>query len=305
MRNKANTFKSKEGRLLLALFVSFALIFTSIAPAFAEGETYSVSYSYAGDYPQAVMNTLPRDTNSYSTGDTVTAIQPSQTEVTVDGTTYTFEGWGETQIEVKGANVEFSGSWEDNAESFDDEGEMEDPSSYEPNPEPADPNTAQWVTTTSHKTQSPNGRARLFKFSDSSFGTGLCAYHARSADDGTMSGWLREITPDQANYEKIRRLMYWGVYKREANIDNSTTYYIHIYLSYLRNGYNSLGSRKNHLDKARTKGEAFIAKGEPPANFKIYEWIPRGKSQVVITYKINRNGFVKVKKTSANPQITG
>ena len=210
--------------------------------AFAADDTYTVSYEYMGDYPSAVMRTLPSDSKLYTDGQTVRAKQPSETEMTIDGVTYTFEGWGVDEVEVNGKDIVFVGTWND-YDPDNPDGNDENEDAMEPEDEipdnPTAPPSAEWVANTNSKSVEPKGegRPRLFFFEDDTLGTGLCAYHGRKAKNGQrMSGWLREITPDQPNYELIKRLMYWGVYKREGSLDNRTTYKIHIYLSYLRNG---------------------------------------------------------------------
>ena len=78
------------------------------------GETYGVTYKYDKEYPEAVMNTLPKDDKKYATGKKVTAIAPTETVVTVTGEeagTYTFAGWDAESKTVADADVEFTGSW--------------------------------------------------------------------------------------------------------------------------------------------------------------------------------------------------
>lgn len=299
----------------LSILLMAMMIFPGMAQyggdteAFAADDTYTVSYSYMGDYPEAVMSTLPSDPAIYTDGDIVTAIQPSQTEVTVDGVTYKFEGWSKDEVEVNGKDIEFIGTWEDSTDEGDgdndeNEDEMEPDDDIPDNPQPSDPAAAVWATVTSTKSNASTGRARLFHFSNGDYGTGLCAYHNRKPSKGAASGWLREITPDQPNYEQIKRLMYWGVYKREGNLDNATTYSVHIYLSYLRNGAGSLGQQRDKLDKHASKCAKFISKPVPETEgFKIFEWITSGKKQIAITYSVVKTGYVQILKKSAETDV--
>ena len=85
--------------------------------AAAEPETkYSVSYKYDGEYPETVMNTLPKDDGQYANGETVAAKEPLQTSVDMeeDGKvvgTWTFDGWDKDSETVNGADVVFTGTW--------------------------------------------------------------------------------------------------------------------------------------------------------------------------------------------------
>ena len=85
--------------------------------AAAEPETkYSVSYKYDGEYPEAVMSTLPKDDGQYANGETVTAKEPLQTAVDMeeDGKvvgTWTFDGWDKDSETVNGADIVFTGTW--------------------------------------------------------------------------------------------------------------------------------------------------------------------------------------------------
>ncbi|MDQ9823530.1 SHIRT domain-containing protein, partial [Acinetobacter sp. 163] len=45
------------------------------------------------ELPQEVVALLPVDPNQYEEGQTVNAIQPQQTSVSVEGGTWTFEGY--------------------------------------------------------------------------------------------------------------------------------------------------------------------------------------------------------------------
>ena len=80
-----------------------------------ETVTYGVTYKYDKEYPEAVMNTLPKDEQKYETGKTVTAIAPAETEVKITSGNnpgiYTFNGWDAESKTVEDADVEFTGSW--------------------------------------------------------------------------------------------------------------------------------------------------------------------------------------------------
>ena len=78
-------------------------------------EKYTVTYEYSGEYPEAVMATLPTDSTEYDDGAEVTAIQPEKTEIEgeKDGEsgTWTFDGWDEEKKTISGSNVTFTGTW--------------------------------------------------------------------------------------------------------------------------------------------------------------------------------------------------
>lgn len=76
---------------------------------------YSILYQYDGEYPEAVMNTLPSRHDTYQNGVEVFPLDPSETTVVgeKDGNAgkWTFDGWNATSKVVDGADVEFVGTW--------------------------------------------------------------------------------------------------------------------------------------------------------------------------------------------------
>ena len=73
--------------------------------------TYNVKYEYATqNLPKAVTDTLPATTTAYDK-DEVHPTQPSETEVSVEGGKWTFEGWDAASKTVNGADVTFTGTW--------------------------------------------------------------------------------------------------------------------------------------------------------------------------------------------------
>ena len=76
---------------------------------------YGESYRYDGEYPEAVMNTLPSRHDTYQNGVEVFPLDPSETTVVgeKDGNAgkWTFDGWNATSKVVDGADVEFVGTW--------------------------------------------------------------------------------------------------------------------------------------------------------------------------------------------------
>ena len=82
----------------------------------SEPETkYAAAYKYDGEYPEAVMNTLPSDSGEYADGSTVTAAAPSATfaagEKDGKAGVWIFLGWDAESKTVNGADVEFTGTW--------------------------------------------------------------------------------------------------------------------------------------------------------------------------------------------------
>lgn len=74
--------------------------------------SYTEIYRYEGDYPQAVMDTLPKRAGAYKNGAVVEPESPSASEVKVAGGTWVFKGWDQTFATVEGADVTFVGTWE-------------------------------------------------------------------------------------------------------------------------------------------------------------------------------------------------
>ena len=83
---------------------------------------YSVDYDFISgttnqELPQEVVALLPVDPTQYEEGQTVNAIQPQQTSVTVEGGTWTFEGYDANSKLANDANVNengdipFTGTW--------------------------------------------------------------------------------------------------------------------------------------------------------------------------------------------------
>ena len=76
---------------------------------------YKVSYEYDQEYPQAVMDTLPSDDQTYADGAEVTAKAPSS--ATVEGEKdgkagkWAFNGWDAEKKTIQAADVTFTGSW--------------------------------------------------------------------------------------------------------------------------------------------------------------------------------------------------
>lgn len=78
---------------------------------------YSSSYSFASSdaslsLPDAVKALLPQDTRTFKVGETVTPLQPAQTEVKVDGGTWKFKGYTPASAVMSANGVSFEGTWE-------------------------------------------------------------------------------------------------------------------------------------------------------------------------------------------------
>ena len=74
---------------------------------------YNVEYSYEGDLPKEVMDTLPISEDTYSNGEEVTPIELDEKSVYVKSLhkTYTFNGWQPSSVIVNGENAKFTGTW--------------------------------------------------------------------------------------------------------------------------------------------------------------------------------------------------
>ncbi len=76
-----------------------------------------VTHVYSGELPDAVMATLPTDSNEYYIGAPVTPTAPTSTTVTItnaDGIvtdTYTFGGWDKQSDTMVSGGVTFTGTW--------------------------------------------------------------------------------------------------------------------------------------------------------------------------------------------------
>lgn len=117
------TFKATEDTTVTTLNIEGKVLDT--ATNYNEGsetlplelETlYSASYDFVSgtegkELPEEVLNLLPADENVYKTGENVTAIQPSQTSVAVDGGTWNFKGYDEIEKKIISDNVTFTGTW--------------------------------------------------------------------------------------------------------------------------------------------------------------------------------------------------
>lgn len=73
---------------------------------------YTEHYSYEGDYPQEVLDTLPGRHDMYANGERVDSADPMATEVVVEGGKWVFKGWDKVQKTVDGQDVYFVGIWE-------------------------------------------------------------------------------------------------------------------------------------------------------------------------------------------------
>ena len=117
--------RAKRTTSLLAVMLAAIMTLWTPLAAFAEDGTdpeptrapdraaYSVSYEYSNaDLPDAVNNTLPKDTEQYQDGAVVTAKDPSSTRITDSHKVYTFNGWDSEQKTIDGADITFTGEWE-------------------------------------------------------------------------------------------------------------------------------------------------------------------------------------------------
>lgn len=105
---------------------------------------YSVDYDFVSgttdqELPQEVLDLLPNDPNQYDEGQTVNAIQPTQTTVTVADGTWTFNGY-DSDSKVADANqaiengvITFTGTW-----TFE-KSSNPDPENPGPGPDQPDP----------------------------------------------------------------------------------------------------------------------------------------------------------------------
>jgi len=74
--------------------------------------TYRAHYTYKGELPEEVLETLPDDPSDYQDGDMVKAKAPSALKAVVEGGTWVFRGWDRDKKFVEGADVIFTGTWE-------------------------------------------------------------------------------------------------------------------------------------------------------------------------------------------------
>lgn len=82
---------------------------------------HGVTYEFESGLPEAVRNLLPtQDTNKYYKGDSVTVRAPKETSKTIGNTTYTFDGWyesnttkyaGGSEYTMGDKDVTFVGKW--------------------------------------------------------------------------------------------------------------------------------------------------------------------------------------------------
>ncbi|MFM9413539.1 SHIRT domain-containing protein [Peptococcus simiae] len=77
---------------------------------------YGVVYEFSSGttdkpLPKTVTSLLPKDDSKYVSGASITAKEPSKTEVAVDDGKWTFDGWKESTKEVKDSNITFVGTW--------------------------------------------------------------------------------------------------------------------------------------------------------------------------------------------------
>lgn len=77
--------------------------------------TYTVDYAFVSatsePIPEEVNALKPKDSNTYSDGASVTALQPAQTSVQISNGTWTFNGYDENTKTVQNTNVVFTGTW--------------------------------------------------------------------------------------------------------------------------------------------------------------------------------------------------
>ena len=79
--------------------------------------TYGVSYKFESgtdgqDLPQSVLDLLPADSRMYPAGETVAAVDPSETKVTDGDGYWTFKGWDSDEKEMEKGGITFTGTWE-------------------------------------------------------------------------------------------------------------------------------------------------------------------------------------------------
>lgn len=274
------------------------------------GGSYTVSYEYStSGLPSAVTSTLPTDSDTYEDGATVTAKQPSETEVEDGDDIYTFDGWDADQKTISGSNITFTGTWT-KADGSDvpggDEDEYEDEGSYPPNPPQPDSYADDGlveIISTSQIGSSGTHIANLNK----GFGKGVCCYHSRHYAKAGSEGYVRELTSSDPHYEQIKRAMYWGFEKGDGATSLGHAFSIHIMLSYWMNGNKSLTSGikegTSRFKSAKAYCEKLYNKGSVPDNFHVYEWVGIGgaaSKQTMITYKIINGGYVKLVKQPAS-----
>ena len=86
----------------------------SVTPEEPEKE-YSVGYIFKSDdgsaLPPEVLAMLPVDSNTYADGDTVAALTPGETTVTVTDGSWTFISWDADSKTISGEDVTFVGTW--------------------------------------------------------------------------------------------------------------------------------------------------------------------------------------------------
>ena len=182
--------------------------------------------------------------------------------------------------------------------------ELEDPDSYDPNP--SAPEGYGLVTITGIRQVEGKG-THIASFSDG-YGEGICCYHNRKYAGVGQKGWMRRVEPGEAHYSEIRKVMYWGVYKKNGNLSLANSFSIHIMLSYWRNGNQSLSKNIKEgtarFNKAKKYCKTLTDMDEPPQSFQIYEWVGTGsasKRQVLITY--NNGCYVYLQKDSVTSDI--
>lgn len=204
------------------------------------------------------------------------------------------EDIGESGISDDPGDPDDPGDHEDPDEPEDPENpdqpgeeEMEDPDSYDPNP--AAPDGYSLVTITGIRQVDGKG-THIASFSDG-YGEGICCYHNRKYAGVGQKGWMRRLGSGEAHYSDIRKVMYWGVYKKNGNLTLANSFSIHIMLSYWRNGNKSLSTNikegTSRFNRAKKYCSTLTSKDDPPASFQIFEWVGQGaasKRQMLITY---------------------
>ena len=185
-----------------------------------------------------------------------------------------------------------------------DEEDMEDPDSYDPNPEA--PEGYSLVKITGIRQVDGKG-THIASFSDG-YGEGICCYHNRKYAGVGQKGWMRRIGSDEPHYSDIRKVMYWGVYKKNGKLTLANSFSIHIMLSYWRNGNKSLSKNikegTSRFNRAKKYCSTLTSKDEPPESFQIFEWVGQGaasKRQVLITY--NNGCYVYLIKSPEDTDI--